>query len=386
MKDIKSFNGERLKAARTYNGLTVAQLAEKLELQRQTVSMYENNKITNPDFQNIKKMSETLNFPIDFFLESECEALNIEIAESTYFRALLTTSKKYRNQQIQKMNFIAIIFAFISEYIRFKPLNLPCTNEYFTANEAAKVLRELWGLSDKPIENLVYTAEQNGLLLTSYQIDTSDIDAFSQCIDIDGETRYLIALSKNKNTAARLHFDVAHELGHILLHEWSEDIESLSNTEFKEREQQAHDFASAFLLPAEPFIRDVGIYADKLSYYIELKKKWRVSIAAMIRRSLNLGLIKYDSYQSLMRQMQKRGIRREEPLDDVLITAQPTLLKTAVDMLINDKVLTPREFINELSQEYNLTLGSDVIESLLGLDKDTLKISNVIPLHSLELK
>jgi Zn-dependent peptidase ImmA (M78 family) len=42
-------------------------------------------------------------------------------------------------------------------------------------------------------------------------------------------------------------------LGHILLHEWSEDIETLSKDEFKERESQAHAFASAFLLPKEAF-------------------------------------------------------------------------------------------------------------------------------------
>ena len=45
MKNKTAFNGERLKAARIYRGLTVAELAEKLGLQRQTVSMYENNKL-----------------------------------------------------------------------------------------------------------------------------------------------------------------------------------------------------------------------------------------------------------------------------------------------------------------------------------------------------
>ncbi len=39
---------------------------------------------------------------------------------------------------------------------------------------------------------------------------------------------YLIAYSNNKTSAARIHFDIAHELGHICLHEWSEDIEELS--------------------------------------------------------------------------------------------------------------------------------------------------------------
>ncbi|MCJ0438956.1 helix-turn-helix transcriptional regulator, partial [Clostridioides difficile] len=39
-----NFNGERLKKARIYRGMTVAELAERIDCQRQTVSMYENNK------------------------------------------------------------------------------------------------------------------------------------------------------------------------------------------------------------------------------------------------------------------------------------------------------------------------------------------------------
>ena len=171
-----------------------------------------------------------------------------------------------------------------------------------------------------------------------------------------------------------------------MLHDWEDDIENLSPSEFREREQQANDFASAFLLPKETFIKEIGVFADKLNYYIELKKKWKVSVAAMIRRSKKLGLITYDKYQALMRQMQKLGIRKSEPLDDVLVTAQPSLLKTAVEMLINDNVLTAKEILQELSDEYNLSLYSEDIETLLGLNRGTLKTSNIIPLHTLKLK
>lgn len=171
-----------------------------------------------------------------------------------------------------------------------------------------------------------------------------------------------------------------------MLHDWEDDIENISPSEFCDREQQANDFASAFLLPKETFIKEVGAYADKLNYYIELKKKWKVSIAAMIRRAKNLKLISYDKYQALMRQMQKMGIRKCEPLDDILVTAQPSLLKTAVEMLINDNVLTAKEILQELSDEYNLSLYSDDIETLIGLNKGTLKTCNVTPIHLLALK
>ncbi|WP_018703819.1 helix-turn-helix domain-containing protein [Anaeromusa acidaminophila] len=383
MRTIKQFNGERLKSARIYRGLTVAELAERLQLQRQTISMYENDKLKNPEYSTVKRMSDVLGFPPDFFLEENAMKLKVG---STYFRALLTTNKKYRNQQIQKMNFISTIYSFLNEYIEFPAFNLPSIQNEIDPEEAAKNLRDFWKLGDKPIDNIVYLVEQNGILVTSFDTDTADIDAFSQMIDLNESTIFLIGYSKNKGTAARIHFDVAHELGHILLHEWSEDIETLSKDEFKERENQAHEFASAFLLPKEAFVADVGAYANNLSYYIELKRKWKVSISAMIRRSYNLGLIDYSTYQQLMRTMQKKGIKKQEPLDDLLFTSTPSLLKTAVQMLIEGGVITPKEFLSELARDFNLSFTSSEVEYLLDLPKDILKISNVIPMHKLNVK
>lgn len=386
MSNSRQFSGERLKAARIYRGMTVVELAEKLNLQRQTVSMYENNKLKNPDYNTVKKMGEILGFPPKFFLQKN----NLEFTKgSSYFRALLTTNKKYRTQQIQKMEFLSVIYCFLNEYIEFPMLNFPTVEEgqeFTNEEEAANMLRDFWGLGDKPIENIAYLVEKNGIIVTCFDTDTDAIDAFSQMIDINGNTIFLIGYSKNKGTAARIHFDIAHELGHILLHEWSEDIETLSKEEFRERENQAHAFASAFLLPKEAFSKDVGAYADNLAYYIELKKKWKVSISAMIRRSYNLKLIDYSTYQQMMRNMQKKGIKKKEPLDDVLVTAAPSLLKTSVKMLFDNNVLTPKEFMDELANNYNLSLEPREVELLLNLPKDTLKITNVIPMHSLKIK
>ena len=225
------------------------------------------------------------------------------------------------------------------------------------------------------------------MIVTSYATSSKAIDAFSQNLDIKGEERFVIAYSKNKTTAARIHFDVAHELGHILLHDWSEDLETLSPDDFRKREMEANEFAAAFLLPEEAFVKDVGSYAGNLKYYEVLKQKWHVSISAMIMRVKNLGLIDYDKYQNMMRYMQKLGIRKQEPLDDVLITAQPSILKTSVDMIINGNVFTPRELMMELANDYGISLYPDDVEELLDLKKGTLNISdNIIPIHQLGFK
>lgn len=364
----KYFNGERLKIARMWRNLSATQLADLTGFSRQTISMLENGKLMNPEFATVQKLSEKLEFPVTFFLEETKINLN---ESTTYFRSLLTTNKKYRVEQEEKIKFIAIVYNMLSEYLEFEKVNLPQIPTNATPQEAANILREYWGLGNRPIENIVYLAESNGLIVTDFETATGDVDAFSHKITSDDMETYLIGYSKNKRTAARIHFDVAHEIGHILLHNWREDLECIDKEEFKEIEFQAHAFASAFLLPEDEFRKDVSPYATNLAYYTELKKTWKVSIAAMIRRAKDLDIITADDYSRLMRNMQKQGIRKIEPLDDELVTAEPSLLRQAIKILFDQKVFTPNEFLEELSREYGLTLYPKDIETLLGLKKGT---------------
>ncbi|HAU5258815.1 TPA: ImmA/IrrE family metallo-endopeptidase [Clostridioides difficile] len=363
---MNNFNGERLKKARIYREMTIFELAQKMNCERQVISMYENNKL-KPEKNIIKQIAKELYFPVKFFLEKE----NDIIKGSSYFRALLTTNKKYRKKQIQRMEFLAQIYFFLQDYIEFPTLNLPdCSGK--TPEEAALLLRETWGLGLKPIDNIIYEVEQHGILVTSFSTSTDDIDAFSQMVDISGETFYLIGYSSNKTSASRIHFDIAHELGHICLHEWSEDVEALEKQEFKDRESEANRFASAFLLPEETFKIDAKRTPLRIPNYTELKRKWKVSIQAMIRRSYSLGIISMDEYHSMIRTLQCRGLRKSEPLDDELLTAMPALLKTAILMLLNEKVFTPKELI------YNFSLEPKELENILDLPNNTLDSSKIL--------
>lgn len=156
-----------------------------------------------------------------------------------------------------------------------------------------------------------------------------------------------------------------------MLHNWKEDLDNIDKEDFKDIEQEAHSFAAAFLLPEKEFAEDVRPYATNLAYYTELKKRWKVSIAAMIRRAKDLEIITNEDYSKLMRNMQKQGIRKVEPLDDELMTAEPSLLRQAVKILFEQKVFTPSEFLEELSAEYGLTIYPNDIESLLSLKAGT---------------
>lgn len=376
------FNGERLKKARIYRGLTVAELAEQIDCQRQTLSMYEISKSQPSDPSIVERLSIALNFPIKFFYENPTSTSD----STVYFRSLLTTNKKYRNEQIIKMDFLAIIYSLLQDYIAFPEYKHFTIPDGTSSEKAAHFLREAWNLGHGPIDNIISIVEQHGILVTSFATSTNDVDAFSQFLNSSDTPTFLIAYSNNKTSSSRIHFDIAHELGHICLHEWSDDIEVLSKEEFKKREHEANDFAAAFLLPEASFRKDAEAGPQSIPYYKQLKKKWKVSIATMIRRAEALGIMTKEEYQSLIISMQKRGQRKIEPLDDVLITASPSLLKTSVLLLLQENVFTAKEFMEMLSSEYGLSIHPIEVEYLLDLPPGTLAISNVIDFKKLQLK
>ena len=106
----------------------------------------------------------------------------------------------------------------------------------------------------------------------------------------------------------------------------------------------------------------------------------------MIRKAEKLGVMSMGEYQTLIKTMQRRGQRKEEPLDDVLITAGPALLKTSVMILLQENVFTPKEFMEELSRNYELSIDPVEVEYLLDLPAGTLSSSKIIDIASLQLK
>lgn len=373
----KKFVGERLKSARIYRGLTITELAKKIGISKQVISQYENED-TIPTFETLFEIMKCLKFPREHFSQ--------EVAPNrvgaTYFRALLTTNKKDRLEHIEKINYLIGIYKVLSNYITFPELNLPkIDSEKQTIEEIAQNLRNHWEIGNQPIDDIIYLLEKNGIIVTTYKTNTNDIDAYSQL----NENKYIIVLSNNKNSAARRQFDAAHELGHILLHAWSEDIEALSREEFKERENQAHEFASAFLLPKDSFKKEVSLYPTDLEYYVQLKKKWKVSIQAMARRAHQLGEITFNQYQYLMRLISKNGWRKEEPLDKTLQIIEPTLLNKSIDLLLDNGVFTEEEFLQELIDN-NVALDSEEVELLLNLPKNKLSIRKRQPESIVTLK
>lgn len=390
----KKFNGDRLRNARVYNGISLTDLADQANITKQSISLYENGKNT-PDYERVRTLSRILGFPVDYFFQED----KIKTyTETTYFRSQATATKKDRAAQSVKLELVAQMYEVLWNYIDFPiykdpkidfvgfddPLDCESQEAIDEVEAAAKKVRECWGIPEGPIKDLQYVLEQNGILVTGFSANADKIDAFSQRTIVDKADVYLIAVALGRDSSeCRIRFDMAHELGHIVLHPWSEDIESLSKDEFKARERQANMFASAFLLPRESFLRDVLQYPTDLKYYRFLKKKWKVSIQAMIVRARQLNAITPSQYQYMFRQVSKNGWRLHEP-DDTPGVLNESIFQGAIDLLFDNNILSVRTLLADFKR-HGVSLYPGMIEELLHLKDGTLDIEEkVIPLFRIK--
>jgi Zn-dependent peptidase ImmA (M78 family)/DNA-binding XRE family transcriptional regulator len=366
----RQFNGSRLREGRIYRGFTITDLADNLGVSKQMISKYENDKAV-PTFESLLQISQLLKFPKEYFYENAIEVKT----GNTYFRSLLTTGKKEREMQHDRVKYLTIIRSLLEEYVDFPELDVPDFTERDTENveEIAERLRESWGLGDKPVKDIVYLLETKGFVISSLNLDKKSIDAFGSQHEVNGKQYYSIVLGNDKNSFYRRQFDVAHELGHKVLHDPYMNLDDLSKEEFKQIEQEANDFAAAFLLPKDSFYRDVTIHPNDLMYYKTLKKKWCVSIGAMVMRAYKLGVISDGTYQYMQRSISQKGWRTKEPLDDIKDMRDPVSMKQAVELLIENNYITGDEFMYKLSDHYGLSLYREEVEELLGLEEGYLK-------------
>lgn len=392
--NTQKFNGQRLKEALQFREKKMTELADETGISKQSLSLYANDGNV-PPFDNVIKIARALDFPTDFFMS---EDLCTASTGNTYFRSQASATKKSRNAQKIKLEYVSKMYEVILNYMNVPELNIPDTSAINIPNDIAnvdseqaineieklaKMVREHWDLGNGPIDNLQYALQSNGIIVTGFRDVDTDIDAFSQQITIDGKVVYIIALAIGSKPIERLRFDMAHELGHILMHMWVEDNEDISKDEFNAREKQANMFASALLLPKETFSKSVSAYPTNIDYYLALKKKWKVSMQAMMYRARQLDIISTNQFQYMMRTMSKNGNRTHEPGDKPGEIGD-TIFQAALDMLFEGGYLTVRELLKEFGR-YGIYLSQRDLENLMYLREGTLyQEPKVIPFMTIK--
>ena len=142
----------------------------------------------------------------------------------------------------------------------------------------------------------------------------------------------MIGYYSHPDTGDRLRFTIAHEVGHLILHKYAD-----TSLTWKIREDEANQFASAFLMPENDARNILKPYMN-LTDLLSIKARWGISIAALITRATRLSIIDKDRQRSLMVQLSARHWRQHEPIH--VEVESPILLRQMVGSAFGE-ILSP---------------------------------------------
>ena len=349
------FNMSRFDLARQRRGLTKRELAHRLDVTDRTISNWYSNQ--EVDDRILQKAAEILDFPVNFFYGDDFEKVEVQAVS---FRALSKMTAKKRDMAISQTILAEMLSKWIDQNFDLPTPDVPdlhelrndvSINNFQSLDEidedneqyylefsfpeiCAETLRKAWGLGEQPIGNLIALLESKGIRVFSLTNDAQDVDACCRWTN----DRPFIFLNTSK-TAERCRFDLAHELGHLVMHKHGV-VEGI-------QEQEANAFASAFLMPRRSISAE-PIRSPSLKSIVMKKSIWRVSAAALTYRYHKLGIISTWNATSIYKQLAQRG-KNNEPNP---IAHETSLLLDKVFQALSDEKFQ----LSELTNALNITL------------------------------
>ena len=315
------FNATCLTLARKRRGIKKKELAELIGISERSISAYEKGD-QQPESQSLAKIANALDFPIEFFLNTDPEELTPDIAS---FRSMTKMSARQRDIALGAGSIALMLNEWIESKFNLPAHNLPdlgresgqltkLSQESIvqegmpfptstSSNEpeaSAEALRSQWGLGELPAKNMITLLESKGIRVYSLAIDAKEVDAFSMWYG----GKPFVFLNTYKS-AEHCRFDAAHELGHLVLHRHGQ-------SHGPELEREANAFASAFLMPRKSVLSNAP-KAATLPALVRHKKYWNVSVAALNYRMHSLGITSDWTYRTLCIQIGEKGYRTDEP-------------------------------------------------------------------------
>jgi Zn-dependent peptidase ImmA (M78 family)/DNA-binding XRE family transcriptional regulator len=325
-----TFYGERLRLARLLKGCTLQELGDAVAVSRQSIHQYESDvRIPATDVRNA--LAEFLQVSPDFFSLS---LLGDVKPEQCHFRKRQTTPAGIKNRVQAYSTILEQLVAELHEHLdlpenRFNLIDNDKIPELSppVIEKIAEGARVRWKLTpEAPIDNVVNVVENQGAIVTCFDGVSDKVDALSV-----NRKFPIIIRNTAKESVCRMRFDLAHECGHLVMHDGIE-------TGCKQTEREADAFASAFLFPRKSFAREFpaclgtnGIINWKEVY--NLKLRWKMSARAIIYRAHSLDFINAQQYRSANVWFSQTRQTRKERYDDKITLEVPHVLEESLSVL-----------------------------------------------------
>jgi Zn-dependent peptidase ImmA (M78 family)/transcriptional regulator with XRE-family HTH domain len=181
-------------------------------------------------------------------------------------------------------------------------------------DDVARAVRARFGLGTGAVESVTALAEAMGGLVVSLPLGAREVDATS--LHPPGEPPLFVVNADAPTDRRR--FTLGHEIGHVAcLPAAGEDVEEMAQV-----------FSAELLVPASQATADLRAAPITPARLLQLKAVWKVSAAALLRRSVDLAVISDSRYRSINAQISALGWRTVEP--DPLPAEQPAVVPALV--------------------------------------------------------
>ncbi|MFF5181855.1 XRE family transcriptional regulator [Micromonospora sp. NPDC000316] len=321
-----AFEPHALGLARRWRRMRKNELARQIGVTAAAVSQYELGQ-ARPSAAVLARLALALSVPAEFFGSGFPTPTTPGHA---HFRSLRATSQAERDQAEAFGEVAWRVVEVIGRHLRLPALRLPHLDlpDPVRAKDiraAALAAREAFDLDTGPVPHVVRLLEAYGVIVLDLPDVSERVDAFSHWYG----QRPFVFLNPAKNDKARSRMDAAHELGHLLLHHDAEP-----GSQILEREATA--FASELLAPSTVLAEELPTRLD-FDRLHELKRRWGISLKALVYRSHDLGIYRDHTYRRGMALLAQWGY--PEP-GDLGPREQPALLGNATELLHQQRITT----------------------------------------------
>ncbi|MCW2973027.1 MAG: hypothetical protein JWN72_1300 [Thermoleophilia bacterium] len=314
------FSGERLRIARLASGLTLSELGRDVGKSSAALSQFEKDK-SKPSPETLSRIAMSLGYDVQYFGGA---APSSSAPEATFFRSLTSTRSRDRAAVGSKAILLGDLLGAIETYVDLPPvcLDTPTSTarrSIEVVEDEARKIRASWGVDAGPVGNLTRLLEANGIVVVNGIADVEKVDACSRWL----RERPLILMPTTDNTA-RIRFSLAHELGHIAMHDVAE-------AGIRAIEVEANQFAAEFLMPRLDIQKELPSRPDWAAF-VRLKHRWGVSIDALLFRARTLGRMSETVYRRAVTDANRRGWTSSDPYP-LPANETPVLIERCLDAM-----------------------------------------------------
>lgn len=307
-------NPDMIVLAREARRMSQRELAEESKISQQRISKYENGllEVSRDDLESIAIATR---YRPSLF---RCTEAIVGLGSSMLFNRKRETTPVTTQKEIQaKVNITRFQLSRLLRSAQMETAKKLMRLDIESSTGAAEVaqrLRAAWNLPLGPVQNVTALIEAAGGLIVLCDFGTDQIDGAHLWLD-DSPPMFFM----NANVPGDRHrFNLAHELGHAVMHHFpTGDIEA-----------EANEFASEFLLPSQAILPELSdLTMEKLG---RLKQRWKVSMAAIIYAAHRLGCMSDHKYRMFYARLNTLGYRRNEPI--AIQVEQPTLVRQLLEI------------------------------------------------------